>query len=395
MTSPTVVSPPESQVSEPAPAPPGARWPAAIGYLALLLALPLGFQLGGEAASFANVGFMYVPFLILATLAYLGQRYGAGKFLTILWLLALVLGASIAFVGFSIAASGAISLGGDISDASLGPEAVGIIQKVGAGIALSVVIGLLGYLPPVRRAASRVLPMRADSFVHATALVAIVAFVLMGFVPLLVLGAPPLLSENIIGELGDTISETSGLLSQAYVLIWSIPVAIFAVGYGIRRSFGATLQRLGLVRPTLRQVGLAIVVAVAMVVGVNLLEFLIDWIWTAMGWPRTDAEAFSQLIAFAFSPLGALVIAVSAGLGEELAVRGVLQPRLGILLSNLFFTSLHAFQYSWDSLLVVFLLGIIFGLMRVRTNTTTTAIAHGLYDYILVMMAVYEISLFP
>ncbi|MCX7861282.1 MAG: hypothetical protein N2385_14415 [Chloroflexus sp.] len=41
-----------------------------------------------------------------------------------------------------------------------------------------------------------------------------------------------------------------------------------------------------------------------------------------------------------------MVIGVTAGLGEELGVRGVLQPRLGIWLSNLFFTSLHAFQYN-------------------------------------------------
>jgi CAAX amino terminal protease family. len=115
---------------------------------------------------------------------------------------------------------------------------------------------------------------------------------------------------------------------------------------------------------------------------------LIDTIWQTFGWPTTDHEAFSELIAFAISPLGALVIGVTAGLGEELAIRGVLQPRLGIFLSNLFFVSLHAFQYHWDGLLVVFVVGLICGLVRKRTNTTTAAIVHGVYNFVLVMLEV-------
>lgn len=93
-------------------------------------------------------------------------------------------------------------------------------------------------------------------------------------------------------------------------------------------------------------------------------------------------------MAFAISPIGALVIGVTAGLGEELGVRGVLQPRLGIWLSNLFFTSLHAFQYHWDALLVVFVIGMACGLVRKHTNTTTAAIVHGVYNFVMVMLAV-------
>jgi len=81
------------------------------------------------------------------------------------------------------------------------------------------------------------------------------------------------------------------------------------------------------------------------------------------------------------------VIGITAGLGEELAVRGALQPRLGILLSNLFFTSLHALQYNWDSLLVVFVVGLICGLVRKRTNTSTSAIVHGVYNFTLIMLS--------
>ncbi len=44
--------------------------------------------------------------------------------------------------------------------------------------------------------------------------------------------------------------------------------------------------------------------------------------------------------------------------------RGVLQPRLGFLLSNVFWVSLHAGQYNWDGLLGVFVTGLLLGLLR-------------------------------
>ena len=66
-------------------------------------------------------------------------------------------------------------------------------------------------------------------------------------------------------------------------------------------------------------------------------------------------------------------------------MRGALQPRLGLLPSNLFFTALHGFQYSWDALLSVFVVGMLLGGIRARTNTTTSAIVHGLYDFLLIM----------
>ena len=117
------------------------------------------------------------------------------------------------------------------------------------------------------------------------------------------------------------------------------------------------------------------------------LDPAIARLWEGLGWPRTDTKAFERLMAGLITPLGALVIGVTAGLGEEVAVRGVLQPRLGMLLANLTFTSAHAVQYGWDGLLVVFMVGLALSVLRARTNTTTSAIAHGVYDFILVFAA--------
>jgi membrane protease YdiL (CAAX protease family) len=107
-----------------------------------------------------------------------------------------------------------------------------------------------------------------------------------------------------------------------------------------------------------------------------------------MGWPTTDTAAFEKLLSNLITPLGAVVIGVTAGIGEELMVRGLLQPRFGIVAAALFFTSLHAFQYSLDGLLSVFIIGCILGVVRARSNTTTSAIVHGVYDFVLVMASV-------
>jgi len=124
-----------------------------------------------------------------------------------------------------------------------------------------------------------------------------------------------------------------------------------------------------------------------MVGGALVLDGVIGRLWEALTWPRTDSAAFEQLLGAAISPVGAVLIGVTAGLGEEMVVRVALQPRLGILLSNLFFTSLHAFQYSFDALLSVFIVGLVLGVVRARANTTTSSIVHGVYNFVLVMIA--------
>ncbi len=182
--------------------------------------------------------------------------------------------------------------------------------------------------------------------------------------------------------------DSAGMLrDQVYSLVWTVPAALLAVGYGTRRRLPEALQRLGLVRPSWRQALAGVAIALLLVGAVQLLSVGIDWLWGLMGWPTTDEAAFDELLSFAASPIGAVVIGVTAGLGEELAVRGALQPRLGILLSNLFFMSLHALQYNWDALLVVFAVGMVCGAVRRRTNTSTSAIVHGTYNFTLIMLS--------
>ncbi len=399
MYEPSTFENPPSVQPPVAPQATGSGWILLGLYALFFVAIALGFTLGGTAGSFAEVGITFVPFALLATLAYLGRESMPGKILTLGWLAFLALG--MVLVSFSMVSLAVMPIDdlANLGASSAGPQidsaAFGTVAMTGLYSVLALLFSLLGFIPWVRQQLSRVLPLDPDSFVHTIALVSVTALSLVSFVPLLVLGEPAILSENALSVLGESMGEgTDALLTQTYTLIWIIPAAIIAVGYGLRRDFRATLSRLGLVWPTWGQIGMGIGAALLLVAAVNLVEPGMAWLWDRMGWPQTDGEAFGELMAFAFSPLGAVVIGVTAGLGEELGVRGILQPRLGIFLSNLFFTSLHALQYNWDALLVVFVLGTIFGLLRKRTNTTTSAIAHGVYNFTLVMMAIYEVSLF-
>ena len=179
------------------------------------------------------------------------------------------------------------------------------------------------------------------------------------------------------------------MLDLLYGLAWMLPLALIAAGYPLRRSFRATLERLGFVRPTRNQVLFGLGAAVGLVLLMNGVDRAITWLWTQAGWPTTDVEAFERLLGAGISPVGAVVIGATAGVGEEVVTRGLLQPRFGLLLPNLGFTAAHAFQYAPDALLGVFIVGMILAYVRARTNTTTAAVVHGTYDFILVMLSAF------
>ncbi|HMQ34194.1 MAG TPA: CPBP family intramembrane metalloprotease [Chloroflexaceae bacterium] len=363
--------------------------PFGAGAILFIVLLSAGSLIGGELGSFMGASINAAPFAVLAILAYMGgARPNWAWLATGLWL-ALLVGA----VGLMTLSYGLIAIfGGPLNDPANPPQLTNEdllrIALIVLGILGSVLAGALLLIPPLRRALARVLPLDPSSFVHTTALVAVVSVGMICAVPLLVLGAPPALAAvDLLTEAMAGRGEGGQLRDQLYGLVWTVPAAILAVGFGITRGLREALLRLGLVRPTLRQAVAGVVIALLLAGAVQLIGGGIDWLWRSLGWPVTDQDAFAELLAFAINPLGAVVIGVVAGLGEELAVRGVLQPRLGLILSNLFFTSLHALQYNWDALLIVFVVGVVCGLVRQRTNTTTAAIVHGTYNFTLIMLA--------
>lgn len=168
---------------------------------------------------------------------------------------------------------------------------------------------------------------------------------------------------------------TSGLVGQ---LAGEIALAFAGVGLWVSRTPRAAWARLGLGRMGVRE---WIVAAVGLVVLLGLNSSL-DWLekaWFPELWRQDRAMIELMTRDLALSSL--LLLGVSAGVGEELVLRGALQPRVGLVWASVIFAAGHV-QYTWFGMVVVALFGIALGLVRQRTNTTTAIVVHGLYDIV-------------
>jgi membrane protease YdiL (CAAX protease family) len=340
---------------------------------------------GGHAREFAVVGLEVLPFTLLAVAAYAAEDRGSGA-------KALVLG--LWFVLISLAGILAVlfSLAGLVEAApemyAPGSQEFPVEHFVRVGLAfvatcLAGAVSLTCFIPFVRQQAARILAIDPQSFIHATALATVIAIAIMGIVPLLVLGEPPLLIMIRSGSLEDAAAtEQQQLRATFYSLVWSVPAAFFAVGYPRKRTLVEAAHRLAMVWPTRKQLVAAVLFTAAFTIGMEWLDQGVLALWDALGLKTTDRVAVLALFSFAAGPVAAIIVALAAGLGEELVFRGVLQPRLGILLPALMFASVHGFQYNFDALVQVFILGVGFGFIRKWSNTTTTAIIHMAYDCI-------------
>lgn len=349
---------------------------AVIGILVVLSALVGAVAAGGETRQLVFAGIEMGPFLILAILAQLGERRLWARILTYFWLVMLVLALAIVIVGMTWSALSSPTAPTD------GPTAVeGLLQILIAMLGAFVLAATLLFRV-VRNQVARVLPIDPHSLMHKVALFYIIYFAISSFAQLAVLhGQPSLLAQ--VDQLGDTGRSSDGqLLDMFYGLAWTLPMALIAAGYPIRRSIRQAVVRLGFTVPTRWQLLAGVLLAFALVFIFTGVDRVISLVWTAMGWSVTNEAAFKKLMGAGFSPLGALAVGITAGIGEEATTRGLLQPRLGKLLPNLAFAGAHAFQYGFDALLSVFLMGMILAFVRARTSTTIAALVHGGYDFL-------------
>jgi hypothetical protein len=379
-----------------------------VAVIALLILL---YFIGG-LGQFLQVGVLFLPLAVLGALAYAGTKNITA--MVFAYIVLAMTGLGVVLYSLTTLALGYVAdwdkfnalLGGQSVTSTLSTSSAveGVFSpNAGPGLLLAVLLYFVAtlvamsmLLRPVRVAVAKIMPIDPDNFVHKIALSILALIFLSCFIPLLVLGGkPPLLNlpldGNGAGIGGQAISVQP--LDLVYQFIWTIPATFVVAGWPIARRFPDMLKRLGLVRPTATQVafglGFGLVLALA---AMFVIDPGITALWRALGWPTTDTAAFDKLLANLVTPAGAVLIGITAGLGEELAVRGLLQPRIGLIASNLVFTGFHAFQYGADGLLSVFIIGMILGVVRARTNTTTSAIVHGVYDFTLVLIAALAVQ---
>ncbi len=221
---------------------------------------------------------------------------------------------------------------------------------------------------PVRRRLAGVLPIDAESPVHALALT--LAVILFGIDAAVI---------SFTDALAGATSQPA--LTVADLFLDEIPFLVLAlagVGLFIRRSLGPSLGRLGILVPAWWHLALALAAAGALFAFTQGTDYL-SHVWTPEVASRVDSttqHVFGQL----GTPLGIAAVALLPGICEEILFRGALQPRIGLLATALLFTSVHT-QYglSFDTLAVLgSALGL--GLVRKYTNTTSSCACHIGYN---------------
>ncbi|KDE54934.1 CPBP family intramembrane glutamic endopeptidase [Methanoculleus sp. MH98A] len=367
-----------------------------IAFFGLIFLVAAFGEVGGEAGAFLTSALDVALFVILAMLVYLATRHPAFRWLAVLWLLVVVAGLAAIATGFGAVAI----LPAEMLEAEeIDPETVDLALAAEVALLLlgalaAAFASLIGFSRRFRGWLAGYLPFDPDSLLHTVALVVILAMILIPPVPLLVAGVPPFLSETFLDlllESGDLLANTVTL--DAYTLFWTLIGSFFIAGAFVRRSPRETLKRLGLVRPTGKEIAFAVVAALVLVAAFHFIDMALAMLVGWLGLPVTDMEAVNLLFAGTLTLPGVIMASVAAGFGEEVSIRGLLQPRFGILLPALLFASLHAFQYSWDGLVSVFFAGILFAYIRRYTNTTTSAITHTVYDLVLFSMMLVGMSI--
>jgi membrane protease YdiL (CAAX protease family) len=173
-------------------------------------------------------------------------------------------------------------------------------------------------------------------------------------------------------------------ISQFVNVAFFVAVAFIAVGSGVYRSVRDAVSRLGLTVPSWRDVVVGVVAVVPTfmlsIMGSLLTLYFQPDLFADLG------ETIDQMSAGTSVTLISVVLFASAGIGEEILFRGAIQPRFGIVLTSAFWALVHT-QYQLSFVVLgLFLVGILFGLIRKYMNTTSAVIAHALYNAMVVIL---------
>lgn len=280
-----------------------------------------------------------------------------------------------------------------IAFASLPPQARAQMQNQGFPISnwevtgyLFAAMGIWGAIMSireVRRWLARWLPLQPASPVHALALA--LSGYLMGNTLIT-------LAQGGLTELAETAVSASiwdVLLQQTLFLL----VAILGVGAFIRRSGPTLRRRLGLERPTRDQ----------LIFGLRwmIILLLVQWGLGALSaWmDPQQSELMENISTQLYGDFDTvwewLVLALAAGVGEEILFRGAMQPALGLSFTALVFAIAHV-QYGFTPVtMAVFIIGVALGYVRERSNTTVAIFVHAGYNFILGLLALLANYLEP
>jgi len=190
-------------------------------------------------------------------------------------------------------------------------------------------------------------------------------------------------------ETGETIFKTEinaqfNILNVVINEIFYLAIAVFGYGYLTRKNLTTTLNDLGVKKPTYSNILFGFTCGI----GLIFLIVVFALIFQHFGFVEENNDWIKNLI----SVQNAFILGLSAGICEEILFRGALQPKFGIIPTALLFTFLHIQYTALWMLFIIFVIGIILGYVRKRTNTTTAIVAHSTYDTVQMLMLCFAMG---
>lgn len=215
---------------------------------------------------------------------------------------------------------------------------------------------------------------QAASIVHLTAIMFIILFLTLNTVLYLLNGASIDTSEIQISEV---------VLEGAIRIV----VAFLGVGYAIRRTLPQTLHRLGLRSPTRDDVWSALIAVVGLMILILIFSIIVGIFVSESTIEEQTSNANELAEVFSTSLLVVIVISLTAALSEEILIRGALQPIFGLIPTSIFFALLHTQVLLTSGIVIIFIVGLVFGLLRQRYSTSSAIIAHFVYNFLILTFA--------
>ncbi|MCL4506055.1 MAG: CPBP family intramembrane metalloprotease [Chloroflexi bacterium] len=318
------------------------------------------------------------PFLLAILVANLAERNPKWRVFHYIYLFCLN-GVAIVF-GLSFLAVGVLSTQGDVPGM---PALLKSVNWVGAGLWLLAggTIALVVLLPPVRQLVGRPFGLDPNSVVHTTALSMTATAIASNLFQMS-------FASYLLTPEGLKQAQQSG--GATYMDIFVSPLlilllaALLGVGWLTRRTWPEIVERLGLTTPTVPQLILAVIVAVALLG----LSFGTDMLWSRID-PAGQKQVggVSSALLGNFTGLsGAFAIGITAAIGEELFFRGAYQHRMGIVMTAILFASFHTQYFISIATLLIFIIGLVLGVLRKRTTLAVCILVHFLYNFASVLL---------
>jgi hypothetical protein len=249
------------------------------------------------------------------------------------------------------------------------------LSQVGLVLVLMAGWGLVVSVGPARRLLARIMPLDPASPVHTLALV---------FAGYLAGQGALTLSQDGLSGLADTVQPVSIMLIVVSEIMLAV-LAFFGVGLLIRRNWSELIDRLGLTMPDLKQ----LLIAGAIIIALVIIQAGAGALWALLNPDQAEllGDVNTLLLADMDTLWEWLLLALAAGIGEELLFRGALQPVMGLAGTSLLFALVHV-QYGYTPfMLVVVFIAVVLGLVRRYFSTTIAIVVHVGYDFTLGLLA--------